>query len=203
MPLGKQLWHVLQTTNSVVTFIKIIQHREYKLSCLSHQFVSPDPPFLPLLLINHLYFVSPLSICAQCYEWARTSYSCKKKRNIHNFYLALLCGSSLKKKKFVFYKAVSGSSAENYLIIFASITFKILFLRGPALPHSSSCVRRSWGFLCPLPTCFRDSSSTEIHLDLCGLLEKNTHKYFATRSELHPSSQILQEWQLDIAIYQR
>lgn len=77
-------------------------------------------------------------------------------------------------QQIIFYKTVSGSSTENYLIIFPSITFKILLLRGLAATLSpiqiQMCVRRwqanSWRFLYPQPT------STENHLSGCGLLEK-------------------------------
>lgn len=48
-----------QPTNLTVTLITTMHHREYKLSHPSHQYASPDPLFLFLLLINHLYFPCP------------------------------------------------------------------------------------------------------------------------------------------------
>lgn len=68
----------------------------------------------------------------------------------------------------IFHKALSGSSPENYLILFPSITFKISFLRGLAATLSPTQLqlrgtrwqKNSWRFLYPLPACLRAQKTT-------------------------------------------
>lgn len=76
-------------------------------------------------------------------------------------------------QQIIFYKAISDSLTENFLIIFHSITFKILFLRGRAATLSPTqlqlCGRKTAGEFCTTASL---PQSTENHLSGYCLLEK-------------------------------